>query len=50
MEGAVGNVGIFDECVISEEFASGCTAVTTAIESTNLRVSVDISFHSQLYT
>lgn len=47
----MGNLGVFDECVAGEEFAFGCTGITTAIGGTNLGVSVDaISYNSHLCT
>lgn len=49
--GGVGNLGVFDECVVGEEFAYGCTGITTAIGGTNLGVSVNaISYNNQMYT
>ncbi|CAG4942003.1 unnamed protein product [Colias eurytheme] len=37
--GGMGNFGVFDECLIGEEFAFGCTGITTAIGGTGLGVS-----------
>ncbi|CAG4984963.1 unnamed protein product [Parnassius apollo] len=34
--GGVGNFGVFEECLTAEEFAFGCTGVTTAIGGTGL--------------
>ncbi|CAG4942002.1 unnamed protein product [Colias eurytheme] len=34
--GGMGNFGVFDECLIGEEFAFGCTGITTAIGGTGL--------------
>lgn len=32
-------MGVFDECIMGEEFAIGCSGITTAIGGTNLGVS-----------
>ncbi|XP_063546703.1 medium-chain specific acyl-CoA dehydrogenase, mitochondrial isoform X1 [Cydia strobilella] len=34
--GGVGNLGVFEECLIGEEFAFGCSGICTAIGGTNL--------------
>ncbi|XP_022832327.1 probable medium-chain specific acyl-CoA dehydrogenase, mitochondrial isoform X2 [Spodoptera litura] len=34
--GGVGNFGVMDECIITEEMAFGCTGINTALDSTNL--------------
>ncbi|XP_073953055.1 medium-chain acyl-CoA dehydrogenase isoform X1 [Choristoneura fumiferana] len=34
--GGVGNFGVFEECLIAEEFAFGCTGITTAVGGTGL--------------
>ncbi|CAG9781897.1 unnamed protein product [Diatraea saccharalis] len=34
--GGLGNIGVFDECMIAEEMAFGCTGITTAVGGTNL--------------
>ncbi|CAH2035144.1 unnamed protein product, partial [Iphiclides podalirius] len=34
--GGVGNFGVFEECLTAEEFAFGCTGITTAIGGTGL--------------
>lgn len=33
-------MGVFDGCMIAEEFAYGCTGITTAIEATGLGVRI----------
>lgn len=35
----MGNFGVFDECIIADELAFGCTGITTAIGGTSLGVS-----------
>lgn len=35
----MGNFGVFEECLTAEEFAFGCTGITTAIGGTGLGVS-----------
>ncbi|CAF4746604.1 unnamed protein product [Pieris macdunnoughi] len=37
--GGVGNLGVFEECLIGEEFSFGCTGIGTAVGGTNLGVS-----------
>ncbi|XP_045458364.1 probable medium-chain specific acyl-CoA dehydrogenase, mitochondrial isoform X1 [Melitaea cinxia] len=34
--GGMGNFGVFDECIIADELAFGCTGITTAIGGTSL--------------
>ncbi|XP_059062301.1 medium-chain specific acyl-CoA dehydrogenase, mitochondrial isoform X1 [Achroia grisella] len=34
--GGVGDFGVFEECLVGEEYAFGCTGITTAIGGTNL--------------
>ncbi|XP_047523883.1 probable medium-chain specific acyl-CoA dehydrogenase, mitochondrial isoform X1 [Pieris napi] len=34
--GGVGNLGVFEECLIGEEFSFGCTGIGTAVGGTNL--------------
>ncbi|KAM3968644.1 medium-chain acyl-CoA dehydrogenase isoform 1-T1 [Aphomia sociella] len=34
--GGVGEFGVYEECLVGEEFAFGCTGITTAIGGTNL--------------
>ncbi|XP_026758937.1 probable medium-chain specific acyl-CoA dehydrogenase, mitochondrial isoform X1 [Galleria mellonella] len=34
--GGVGDFGVFEECLVAEEYAFGCTGITTAIGGTNL--------------
>lgn len=40
ISGGVGNFGVMDECIITEEMAFGCTGINTALDSTNLGVSL----------
>lgn len=35
----MGGLGVFEECIVGEEFAFGCTGICTAIGGTNLGVS-----------
>ncbi|KPI91980.1 putative medium-chain specific acyl-CoA dehydrogenase, mitochondrial [Papilio xuthus] len=41
--GGMGNFGVFDECLSAEEFAFGCSGITTAIGGTSLGGCVSIS-------
>ncbi|CAG9558288.1 unnamed protein product [Danaus chrysippus] len=34
--GGIGNFGVFDECIIGEEFSFGCTGISTAVGGTGL--------------
>ncbi|XP_032527347.1 medium-chain specific acyl-CoA dehydrogenase, mitochondrial isoform X1 [Danaus plexippus] len=34
--GGIGNFGVFDECIIGEEFSFGCTGIATAVGGTGL--------------
>ncbi|XP_049884775.1 probable medium-chain specific acyl-CoA dehydrogenase, mitochondrial isoform X1 [Pectinophora gossypiella] len=34
--GGMGTLGVFEECIIGEEFGFGCTGITTAVGGTNL--------------
>lgn len=34
------NVGIFDGCLVGEEFSYGCTGIGTALEGSGLAVSL----------
>lgn len=43
ISGGVGSFGVFDECLIGEEFAFGCSGITTAIGGTSLGVSAVFS-------
>lgn len=38
-------LGVFDECLITEEFAYGCTGCSTAILSTTLGVIISFIFY-----
>jgi len=40
---------IFDACLVTEELAYGCTGITTAIDTTNLGVSLSSISQYQQY-
>jgi len=40
---------IFDACLVTEELAYGCTGITTAIDTTNLGVSLSSVSHFLSY-
>lgn len=37
--GGIGGMGVFEECLIAEEMAFGCTGICTALDSSHLGVS-----------
>ncbi|CAH2103182.1 unnamed protein product [Euphydryas editha] len=37
--GGMGNLGVFDECVVAEELAFGCSGITTVFTASGLGVS-----------
>lgn len=39
ISGGIGNFGVFDECLIGEELAFGCSGIATAAGATGLGVS-----------
>jgi len=39
----------FDSCLVTEELAYGCTGITTAIDTTNLGVSLSLVSHHFLH-
>jgi hypothetical protein len=38
-------LGVFEDCLIAEELAYGCSGIQTAIESTSLGVSTAMFIH-----
>jgi len=43
-------MGVFEGCLIAEEFSYGCSGIGTAVESTSLGVSTAMFIHSSVGT